>query len=40
VIALRDQGAISDDVLHRIEQELDVEATRIGLGETRLDGER
>jgi CPA1 family monovalent cation:H+ antiporter len=40
VIALRDQGAISDDVLHRIEQELDVEATRIGLGEARMDGER
>jgi monovalent cation/hydrogen antiporter len=38
VIALRDQGTISDDVLQRIEQELDVEAMRIGLGETRLDG--
>jgi CPA1 family monovalent cation:H+ antiporter len=39
VIALRDRGVISDDVLHRIEQELDVEAMRIGLGETRLDGQ-
>ncbi|HSE91842.1 MAG TPA: Na+/H+ antiporter [Methylomirabilota bacterium] len=39
VIALRDQGAISDEVLHRIEQELDVEATRIGLGEARLETE-
>ena len=33
LIALRDQGAISDEILHRLEQELDVEATRIGLGE-------
>jgi CPA1 family monovalent cation:H+ antiporter len=40
VIALRDQGAISDDVLHRIEQELDVEALRIGLGEVRMDADR
>jgi monovalent cation/hydrogen antiporter len=37
LIALRDQGAISDEVLHRLEQELDVEAMRIGLGETRLN---
>lgn len=36
VIALRDQGVISDEVLHRIEQELDVEAMRIGLGEVRM----
>jgi CPA1 family monovalent cation:H+ antiporter len=35
VIALRDQGVISDEVLHRIEQELDVEALRIGLGAVR-----
>jgi CPA1 family monovalent cation:H+ antiporter len=35
LIALRDEGAISDEVLHRLEQELDVEATRIGLGEAR-----
>jgi monovalent cation/hydrogen antiporter len=35
LIALRDQGAISDEVLHRLEQELDVEAMRIGLGESR-----
>jgi monovalent cation/hydrogen antiporter len=40
VIALRDQGVISDDVLQRLEQELDVEAMRIGLGETRMDGDR
>jgi CPA1 family monovalent cation:H+ antiporter len=37
LIALRDQGVISDEVLLRLEQEFDVEATRIGLGETRLD---
>jgi monovalent cation/hydrogen antiporter len=37
LIALRDQGIISDDVLHRLELELDVEAMRIGLGEVRLD---
>ena len=36
VVALRDQGVISDEVLHRLEQELDVEAMRIGLGERRL----
>ena len=35
LIALRNQGAISDEVLHRLEQELDVEAMRIGLGEAR-----
>jgi CPA1 family monovalent cation:H+ antiporter len=31
---------ISDEVLHRLEQELDVEAMRIGLGEVRLDEPR
>jgi CPA1 family monovalent cation:H+ antiporter len=36
LIALRDQDAISDEILHRLEQELDVEAMRIGLGEKRL----
>ena len=36
LIALRDRGVISDEVLHRLEQELDVEAMRIGLGETPL----
>jgi monovalent cation/hydrogen antiporter len=35
LIALRNEGAISDEVLHRLEQELDVEAMRIGLGEAR-----
>ena len=33
LIRLRDEGAIGDEVLHRLEYELDVEAIRIGLGE-------
>jgi CPA1 family monovalent cation:H+ antiporter len=37
-VALRDQGVISDEVLHRLEQELDVEAMRTGLGEVRMGG--
>ena len=37
LIALRDQGVISDEVLHRLEQELNVEAIRMGLGEAPLD---
>lgn len=37
LIALRDQGVISDEVLHRLEQELDVEAIRMGLGEAPLE---
>jgi CPA1 family monovalent cation:H+ antiporter len=32
-IGLRNEGRISDEVLHRIEHELDVEALRLGLGE-------
>ena len=35
LIALRNDGAISDDVLHRLEHELDVEALRLGIGERR-----
>jgi monovalent cation/hydrogen antiporter len=35
VIALRNEGVISDDVLHRIEHELDVEALRLGIAEQR-----
>ena len=35
LIALRDDGAISDEVLHRLEHELDVEALRLGIGERR-----
>jgi CPA1 family monovalent cation:H+ antiporter len=38
LIALRDDGVISDDVLQRLEQELDIESIRIGLGEERLPG--
>lgn len=38
LIALRDGGVISDEVLHRLEQELDIEAIRIGLEEERLPG--
>jgi len=36
LIALRDRGVISDEVLQHLEQELDVEAIRIGLGEAPL----
>jgi len=40
VIDLRDDGVISDDILHRLEHELDVEALRIGVGELRVSSER
>jgi CPA1 family monovalent cation:H+ antiporter len=33
VIELRNQGVISDEVLHRIEHELDIEALRLDVGE-------
>jgi len=36
VIGLRNDGVISDDVLHRIEHELDVEALQLGIGERRV----
>ncbi|MFO0698280.1 MAG: Na+/H+ antiporter [Nitrospira sp.] len=36
LIQLRDDGTISDEVLHRLEHELDVEALRLGLGERRI----
>jgi CPA1 family monovalent cation:H+ antiporter len=35
VIGLRDDDIISDEVLHRIEHELDVEALRLGIGDQR-----
>jgi Na+/H+ antiporter len=35
LIALRNDGTISDEVLHRLEHELDVEALRLGMGERR-----
>lgn len=38
LIQLRDDGTISDEVLHRLEQELDLEALRLGLGEQRHRG--
>lgn len=36
LIGLRNDGTISDEVLHRLEHELDVEALRLGLGERRV----
>jgi CPA1 family monovalent cation:H+ antiporter len=36
VIGLRNDGLISDDVLHRLEHELDVEALQLGIGERRV----
>jgi Na+/H+ antiporter len=36
LIDLRNEGVISDEILHRLEQELDVEALRFGLGELRV----
>jgi NhaP-type Na+/H+ or K+/H+ antiporter len=38
LIQLRDEGTIGDEVLHRLEQELDIEAIRLGLGERRVGG--
>jgi monovalent cation/hydrogen antiporter len=35
LIGLRDRNVISDEVLQRLEQELDVEAMRLGFGEER-----
>ena len=35
LIGLRDNGTISDEVLHRLEQELDVAALHLGVGERR-----
>ena len=36
LIAMRNDGTISDEVLHRLEHELDVEALRVGIGERRV----
>lgn len=36
LIGLRNDGTISDELLHRLEHELDVEALRLGIGELRL----
>jgi CPA1 family monovalent cation:H+ antiporter len=35
LVRLRNEGAISDDVLQSLEQELDFEAVRVGAGESR-----
>jgi len=35
-IDLRNRGVIGDEVLHRIEHELDIEALRLGMGEARM----
>ncbi len=40
VIGLRNDGVISDDVLHRLEHELDVEALQLGIGERRVSSGR
>ena len=37
-IELRNRGVVSDEVLHRLEQELDVEAVRLGFGDIRSNG--
>ena len=37
LIGLRNDGTISDEVLHRLEHELDVEALRLGIGERRAE---
>ncbi len=36
LIQLRNDGTISDEVLHRLEHELDIEALRAGIGERRV----
>lgn len=36
IIKLRNDGIISDEILHRLEQELDIEALRMGIGERRM----
>jgi CPA1 family monovalent cation:H+ antiporter len=40
VINLRNNDVISDEILHRLEYELDVEALRIGIGEKRVSSTR
>jgi CPA1 family monovalent cation:H+ antiporter len=39
-IRFRNDGVISDEVLHRLEHELDVEALRAGVGELRVSPEK
>ena len=40
VIKLRNDGVISDEILHRLEHELDIEALRIGIGELRVSAKQ
>jgi CPA1 family monovalent cation:H+ antiporter len=35
LVRLRNEGAISDDVLRDLEQDLDLEAVRVGAGDIR-----
>ena len=35
LVRLRNEGAISDDVLAQLEQELDLESVRVGVGDDR-----
>jgi len=37
MLCLRSDGTVSDEVLHRLEHELDVKVLRLGLGEWRLN---
>lgn len=39
VIKLRNDGVVSDEILHRLEHELDIEALRIGIGELRISSD-
>ena len=39
LIALRNDGTIGDELLHRLAQELDVQAFRLGIGERRATSE-
>ena len=36
LVEMRNNDIISDDVLHRLEHELDIEAIRLGIGERRV----
>jgi len=36
LLQLRDKGLVGDEIAHRLEHELDVEAIRVGIGDLRL----
>ena len=40
VVALRNEGVVGDEILHRIEHELDVESERSGVGDWRVQRRR